>query len=94
MAIIQGHINLSKIGGCGHFIGLKRESPFLFYIMHPLSTTMFLTRHPGKIARKRAQAIGERGQKVGLNTLKKEMKRCIQRNNIAKLLRFMKKPNP
>lgn len=31
------------------------------------------------------------GQKVGLNTLKREIERCIQKNNITKLSRFMKR---
>ena len=31
------------------------------------------------------------GQKVGLDTLKREIERCIQKNNITKLSRFMKK---
>ena len=33
------------------------------------------------------------GQKVGLNTCRKEMWKCIQMNNIAKLSRFMRRRN-
>ena len=33
------------------------------------------------------------GQKVGLDTRKREIERCIQKNNITKLSRFMKKRN-
>lgn len=33
------------------------------------------------------------GQKVGLDTLKREIERCIQKNNITKLSRFMKRRN-
>ena len=36
-------------------------------------------------------AIRRCGQKVGLNTLKREIERCIQKNNITKLSRFMKR---
>lgn len=40
-----------------------------------------------------ANRVGRCGQKVGLDTLKREIERCIQKNNITKLSRFMKRRN-
>ena len=39
------------------------------------------------------KTVGRCGQKVGLDTLKREIERCIQKNNITKLSRFMKRRN-
>ena len=38
-----------------------------------------------------SELIRRCGQKVGLDTLKREIERCIQKNNITKRSRFMKR---
>lgn len=40
-----------------------------------------------------ARKKGGCGQKVGLNTCRKEIRGCIQMNNTVKLSRFMRKQN-
>lgn len=75
-------LSKSTCSGLSHIAGETPPSDSSF------EQSFMIVNRDAKIA-----TIKRCGQKVGLDTLKREIERCIQKNNITKLSRFMKRRN-